>query len=106
MDLCVLILIAVVGSKHILKHRLKSKDLSSSFMAEETLNALKTKQAEGEQTEAEEEHEVVYLCSSDGCGKVFSDSSSLRKHAHVHGEKQYICHYEGCGKVCGLGVCQ
>lgn len=74
------------------------KCLLFKWVTEETLNALKTKQAEGEQTEAEEEHEVVYLCSSDGCGKVFSDSSSLRKHAHVHGEKQYICHYEGCGK--------
>lgn len=49
--------------------------------------------------EAEAEHEILYLCTSEGCGKVFMDSGSLRKHAHTHGEKQFICHYEGCGKV-------
>lgn len=63
-----------------------------------------TKQAEphGENSKAEvEEHEIVYLCSFDGCGRVFRDLPSLRKHAQVHrdgGKLQYICNYEGCGK--------
>lgn len=43
--------------------------------------------------------EVLFLCSYDGCGKTFVDAGALRKHAHVHGERQYVCHYEGCGKV-------
>lgn len=39
------------------------------------------------------------LCPVEGCGKVFADQGALRKHSHVHGERQYICHYEACGKV-------
>uniref|UniRef100_A0A7S2Z7W9 C2H2-type domain-containing protein n=1 Tax=Chloropicon laureae TaxID=464258 RepID=A0A7S2Z7W9_9CHLO len=37
-------------------------------------------------------------CSHPGCGKVFSDASSLRKHMHTHGERQFVCNYPGCGK--------
>lgn len=33
-----------------------------------------------------------------GCGKVFQDLSSLRKHAMTHGERQYICPVAGCNK--------
>jgi hypothetical protein len=33
-----------------------------------------------------------------GCGKIFHDSSSLRKHMMTHGERQYVCAVEGCGK--------
>ena len=33
-----------------------------------------------------------------GCGKIFQDSSSLRKHLMTHGERQYICPVDGCGK--------
>lgn len=52
-----------------------------------------------EEQEAEEENEILYLCTFEGCGKGFADPGSLRKHAHTHGEKQFICHYDGCGKV-------
>ncbi|KAL5754386.1 hypothetical protein ACOSP7_022606 [Xanthoceras sorbifolium] len=35
----------------------------------------------------------------EGCGNTFIDAGALRKHSHIHGERQYICHYKGCGKV-------
>ncbi|XVE67438.1 hypothetical protein DITRI_Ditri08aG0160900 [Diplodiscus trichospermus] len=34
----------------------------------------------------------------EGCGKTFFDAGALRKHSHIHGERQYVCHWEGCGK--------
>eukprot|EP00897_Mesotaenium_endlicherianum_P005519 jgi/Mesen1/4996/ME000248S04281 len=40
----------------------------------------------------------LFVCNVEGCGKAFMEPGALRKHAHVHGEKQFICHYEGCGK--------
>ena len=40
----------------------------------------------------------IYTCHVLGCGKVFQDQSSLRKHAMTHGERQYICPVAGCGK--------
>jgi|688.fasta_scaffold495496_3 uncharacterized Zn-finger protein len=39
-----------------------------------------------------------YVCNISGCGKEFSDSSSLRKHQSVHGDRQYTCPVEGCGR--------
>ncbi|CDW88817.1 protein kinase domain containing protein [Stylonychia lemnae] len=38
----------------------------------------------------------IYTCHVLGCGKIFQDSSSLRKHLMTHGERQYICPVEGC----------
>ncbi|KAJ7561359.1 hypothetical protein O6H91_03G025300 [Diphasiastrum complanatum] len=67
------------------------------WVNEDILNSTKNKVIE-EEKEPEDEFEVVYLCTFEGCGKVFIDFSTLRKHAHVHGEKQCICHYEGCGR--------
>lgn len=49
--------------------------------------------------EPEPTTEVLFLCSYEGCGKTFIDAGALRKHSHIHGERQYICHYENCGKV-------
>jgi hypothetical protein len=43
--------------------------------------------------------EILFLCSYDNCGKTFVDVAALRKHAHVHGERQYVCQEPGCGKV-------
>ena len=43
--------------------------------------------------------EILFLCSYDNCGKSFVDVSALRKHAHVHNERQYICTEPNCGKV-------
>jgi len=60
------------------------------------LNDLKV--SEEEEHEPEEEYESVYLCSFEGCGKVFTEIAALRKHLHVHGEKQFMCHHKGCGK--------
>jgi transcription factor YY len=40
----------------------------------------------------------TYTCHVLGCGKIFLDSSSLRKHLMTHGERQYICPVDGCGK--------
>ncbi|MQL72761.1 hypothetical protein Taro_005121 [Colocasia esculenta] len=58
----------------------------------------KLQEPEPEEQEPEPTTEVLFLCSFEGCGKTFIDVAALRKHSHVHGEKQYVCHYEGCGK--------
>lgn len=58
----------------------------------------KSKEPEAE-PEPEPTTEVLFLCSYEGCGKTFIDAGALRKHSHIHGERQYVCHYEGCGKV-------
>ncbi|KAF5444054.1 hypothetical protein F2P56_036558 [Juglans regia] len=70
------------------------------WVTEETLKALKEKAKEPEALEPEPEPttEVLFLCSYEGCGKTFIDAGALRKHSHIHGERQYVCHYEGCGK--------
>lgn len=70
------------------------------WVTEATLKALKEKSKEPEATEPEPEPttEVLFLCSYEGCGKTFIDAGALRKHSHIHGERQYVCHYENCGK--------
>lgn len=67
------------------------------WVNDDLLKSLKDKYPEVER-EAEEEYEIIYLCNFEGCGKAFTEQGALRKHTHVHGEKQFICHYEGCGK--------
>nr|GMC78594.1 uncharacterized zinc finger protein At4g06634-like [Ipomoea batatas]GMC81363.1 uncharacterized zinc finger protein At4g06634-like [Ipomoea batatas]GMC83642.1 uncharacterized zinc finger protein At4g06634-like [Ipomoea batatas]GMC89744.1 uncharacterized zinc finger protein At4g06634-like [Ipomoea batatas] len=76
------------------------KCLLLKWVNEATLKALKEKSVEPEIPEAEPEPatEVLFLCSYEGCGKTFIDAGALRKHSHIHGERQYICHYENCGK--------
>ncbi|KAK8582713.1 hypothetical protein V6N13_069485 [Hibiscus sabdariffa] len=70
------------------------------WVNEYTLKALDEKEQEPEAPEPEPEPttEVLFLCSYEGCGKTFIDAGALRKHSHIHGERQYVCHYEGCGK--------
>ncbi|RDX89461.1 Zinc finger transcription factor YY1 [Mucuna pruriens] len=70
------------------------------WVTEDTLKTLKEKEKEPSVPEPEPEPttEVLFLCSYDGCGKTFIDAGALRKHSHIHGERQYVCHYEGCGK--------
>ncbi|KAJ0077818.1 hypothetical protein Patl1_36704 [Pistacia atlantica] len=70
------------------------------WVNENTLRALKEKAKEPDAPEPEPEPttEVLFLCSYEGCGKTFIDAGALRKHSHIHGERQYVCHYEGCGK--------
>ena len=41
---------------------------------------------------------MEYHCPFPGCRKVFTSSGSLRKHMHIHGEKQFVCDHPGCGK--------
>lgn len=71
------------------------------FCLETTLKELNDKEKEPEAPEPEPEPttEVLFLCSYEGCGKTFIDAGALRKHSHIHGERQYVCHWEGCGKV-------
>lgn len=59
----------------------------------------KEKETEVPEPEPEPTTEVLFLCSYDGCGKTFFDASALRKHSHIHGERQYVCSHIGCGKV-------
>lgn len=70
------------------------------WVNEATLKALKEKPKEAgiPVSEPEPTTEVLFLCSYEGCGKTFIDAGALRKHSHIHGERQYVCHYEGCGK--------
>ncbi|GAB4840069.1 Transcriptional repressor protein yy1 [Ancistrocladus abbreviatus] len=70
------------------------------WITEDAVKALKEKAKEPEAQEPEPEptSEVLFLCSYEGCGKTFIDAGALRKHSHIHGERQYVCHYEGCGK--------
>ncbi|XP_052179808.1 zinc finger transcription factor YY1 isoform X2 [Diospyros lotus] len=58
----------------------------------------KSNEPEVAEPEPEPTTEVLFLCSYEGCGKTFIDAGALRKHSHIHGERQYVCHYEGCGK--------
>ncbi|KAG2624045.1 zinc finger transcription factor YY1-like [Panicum virgatum] len=53
---------------------------------------------EAEAPKPEPTTEILFLCSYENCGKTFVDVSALRKHAHVHNEKQYICNEPNCGK--------
>lgn len=68
---------------------------------EETVKSLKEKEKESDVPEPEPEPttEVLFLCSYGGCGKTFFDASALRKHSHIHGERQYVCDVVGCEKV-------
>ncbi|KAK3028236.1 hypothetical protein RJ639_037570 [Escallonia herrerae] len=76
------------------------KCLVMKWVTEATLKAMKEKSNIPEAVEPEPEPttEVLFLCSYEGCGKTFIDAGALRKHSHIHGERQYVCHYEGCGK--------
>eukprot|EP00268_Persea_americana_P030991 TRINITY_DN3007_c0_g1_i1.p1 TRINITY_DN3007_c0_g1~~TRINITY_DN3007_c0_g1_i1.p1 ORF type:complete len:364 (-),score=81.96 TRINITY_DN3007_c0_g1_i1:330-1421(-) len=76
------------------------KCLVLKWVTEDMLKALKEKHKEPEQKEPEPEPttEVLFLCSYEGCGKTFFDAGALRKHFHIHGEKQHTCHWEGCGR--------
>ncbi|CAL9231962.1 unnamed protein product [Arabidopsis halleri] len=70
------------------------------WVTEDTFNRHKEKEKEPDVPEPEPEPttEILFLCSYDGCGKTFFDVSALRKHSHIHGERQYVCDQEGCGK--------
>nr|CAD1824613.1 unnamed protein product [Ananas comosus var. bracteatus] len=70
------------------------------WVREDKLKALEEKAEEPkvEEPKPEPTTEVLFLCSYEGCGKTFIDVGALRKHAHIHGEKQHVCHFEGCGK--------
>uniref|UniRef100_A0A2P2MJ07 Putative zinc finger protein At4g06634-like n=1 Tax=Rhizophora mucronata TaxID=61149 RepID=A0A2P2MJ07_RHIMU len=70
------------------------------WVTESQLKGLREKAKEPPAPEPEPEPttEVLFLCSFEGCGKTFIDAGALRKHSHIHGERQYVCHYEGCGK--------
>ncbi|KAK9095966.1 hypothetical protein Sjap_021463 [Stephania japonica] len=70
------------------------------WVTEDMLKAIRDKSKEPEPAEPEPEPttEILFLCSYEGCGKTFIDAGALRKHSHIHGERQYVCHYEGCGK--------
>ncbi|KAJ9554306.1 hypothetical protein OSB04_018351 [Centaurea solstitialis] len=75
------------------------------WVTEAQMKAMKEKSTNPEavlEPEPEPTTEVLFLCSYEGCGKTFIDAGALRKHSHIHGERQYICHYENCGKAFSL----
>ncbi|KAL3620832.1 Transcriptional repressor protein yy1 [Castilleja foliolosa] len=76
------------------------KCLVLKWVNEATLKSMKAKPSEQPAVEPEPEPttEVLFLCSYEGCGKTFIDAGALKKHSHIHGERQYVCHYENCGK--------
>jgi len=59
--------------------------------------ASRSKTNKGKSNQAQKEFKLSQ-CNVPGCGKIFHDSSSLRKHMMTHGERQYVCAVEGCGK--------
>ncbi|XLU29883.1 hypothetical protein S245_065949, partial [Arachis hypogaea] len=83
-----------LGVEHFSPSRLYSSE------NEDSLKALKEKEKELSAPEPEPEPttEVLLLCSYEGCRKTFIDAGALRKHSHIHGERQFVCHYEGCVK--------
>ncbi|KAL0917695.1 hypothetical protein M5K25_012775 [Dendrobium thyrsiflorum] len=70
------------------------------WVTEDKLNALreKTREVELQERKPKPATEMFFLCTYDGCGKTFTDAGALRKHTHIHGERQYVCPIEGCGK--------
>ncbi|XP_076894242.1 zinc finger transcription factor YY1-like isoform X1 [Bidens hawaiensis] len=78
------------------------KCLVLKWVTEAQLKAIREKAKEVSPVLAEPEPEptteVLFLCSYEGCGKTFIDAGALRKHSHIHGDRQYVCHYENCGK--------
>ncbi|KAG0485193.1 hypothetical protein HPP92_009272 [Vanilla planifolia] len=70
------------------------------WVTEDMLKALRerSKEPELEEQRPEPATEMLFLCTYDGCGKTFAEAGALRKHTHIHGERQYICRVEGCGK--------
>ncbi|XP_050211216.1 zinc finger transcription factor YY1-like [Mercurialis annua] len=70
------------------------------WVKENQLTTLKEKSKEQPELEPEPEPttEVLFLCSGENCGKTFVDAAALRKHAHIHAERQHTCPYEGCFK--------
>ncbi|KAA8536569.1 hypothetical protein F0562_029047 [Nyssa sinensis] len=58
----------------------------------------KAKEPEAAEPEPEPTTEVLFHCSNENCGKKFIDAGALRKHSHIHGERQYVSHYGNCGK--------
>lgn len=73
------------------------------LLLEGMLKALedKSKDSVAEEQKPEPRTETLYLCTYEGCGKAFIEFGALKKHTHIHGERQHVCQYEGCGKVIG-----
>ncbi|KAH7681042.1 Alpha-SNAP protein [Dioscorea alata] len=75
------------------------KCLLLKWVTEDMMKVLKeSEETETKEAEPDPTTEVLFLCSHEGCGKTFIDVGALRKHAHIHGERQHICPYEGCGR--------
>ncbi|KAG8066895.1 hypothetical protein GUJ93_ZPchr0005g15210 [Zizania palustris] len=70
------------------------------WVREDVYKSLKdgTGGTEHEARKPEPTKEILFLCTYENCGKTFVDVAALRKHAHVHSERQYICQEPGCGK--------
>ena len=68
-----------------MKHKLKKAAAKS---LKQKLDRVKEKkQADSPEKAIEEDGQKIYPCHVLGCGKLFQDSSSLRKHLMTHGER-------------------
>lgn len=87
----------------------------SKWVPEDTVKEPEERPKE-EEPPPEPEYEVAFLCRAEGCGRIFTEATAMRRHAQTHtkcpdatklkrnllmhtGEKQFVCSFEGCGKV-------
>eukprot|EP00456_Euglypha_rotunda_P030167 TRINITY_DN23558_c0_g2_i3.p1 TRINITY_DN23558_c0_g2~~TRINITY_DN23558_c0_g2_i3.p1 ORF type:complete len:158 (+),score=24.17 TRINITY_DN23558_c0_g2_i3:85-558(+) len=86
------------------KRKIQSKRQVKASKKRETDNGHKSKKAKASKPEKRRISEPVkavvgrkHLCNK--CHKAFSDSSSLRKHVKIHGEKTFSCQVEEIGRA-------
>lgn len=75
--------------------RIRKKKVNSDFI---TLSSEEGESIKAESVSHSNKNENLknFKCTDTDCGKIFEDSTALKKHLVTHGEKQFIC--PDCGK--------